>query len=64
MDGLKFLPSKPEDNLVLIRIITASITRTDNFQRAGGHPSPWYTQPGFSLGHGFVREIITLGPDA
>lgn len=50
----------PEDK-VLVRIIVAGISGTDNLQRVGGFPNPLSSEPGFTPGYDCVGEVIALG---
>jgi NADPH:quinone reductase-like Zn-dependent oxidoreductase len=54
----------PKDDEVLIAILAAGISGTDNLQRVGGHPDPRVSSPGFTPGHDFVGEVVALGAAA
>ncbi|VUC25032.1 unnamed protein product [Clonostachys rosea] len=58
------LPTETSPDDVLVRIIAAGISGTDNIQRVGGYPDPRTAKPGFTPGYELVGEVITIGSSA
>ena len=52
---------QPAENEVLIRILVAGVSGTDNLQRVGGYPDPRTQKPGFTPGYDLVGIVEAVG---